>query len=511
MQSRLFISGVIFPIIIASIGLADFNQTAYEVGSKPFTICTADFDNDGDLDLAGTCNDPMGMDIYILRNNGNGDFVLHDRFFVDTEVTTNVNTLDFNNDSYMDLAITTGDIVRLYLNDGSGNFSHEPEHRLTHTHDNLYHWYRRTTSSDLNNDGNVDIIIADMSDNKLTIFLGQSGGGFTSPQYYYLTDGVYALDAVALDLNGDSYKDLVIGQINNISVLLNRGDGSFNMESLTTYYVGETHSPTPNWPALHRAPDRIASGDLNGDGRLDIIVTNTVDDDVSVLLNNGDGTLTNALNYNTGSTPYCAVAVDIDGDGDNDITTVNQASDSISILLNNGDGTFGNSQEISTGYCDSSICPVKESCNSDCEWDYRYQPTWICAGDFNNDGANDLAFTHSGPRNASVMVFLNNEEVSSVGLISEEKKELSSQSYPNPFNPECWIPVGTQNVDSIQKVKIYNILGQLVREIKCLRIQGFKGSRVYWDGKDSRGMEVPSGIYFYEVAGEGVRRMVVLR
>jgi hypothetical protein len=85
-------------------------------------------------------------------------------------------------------------------------------------------------------------------------------------------------------------------------------------------------------------------------------------------------------------------------------------------------------------------------------------------------------------------------------------------AYPNPFNPECWLPVGEiENKTGKVRVKIYNILGQLVREIGYSRVQEFKDSRIYWDGKDSRGLEVPSGVYFYEVAGEGVRRMVVLK
>jgi YVTN family beta-propeller protein len=87
-----------------------------------------------------------------------------------------------------------------------------------------------------------------------------------------------------------------------------------------------------------------------------------------------------------------------------------------------------------------------------------------------------------------------------------------SFSYPNPFNPECWIPVGRMEEERCRpKVKIYNILGQLVREIECPRVQGLKDSRVYWDGRDSRGLEVPSGVYFYEMAGKGVRKMVVLK
>jgi flagellar hook assembly protein FlgD len=53
-------------------------------------------------------------------------------------------------------------------------------------------------------------------------------------------------------------------------------------------------------------------------------------------------------------------------------------------------------------------------------------------------------------------------------------------------------------------------LGQLVREIECSTVN-VQSSRVYWDGKDSGGLEVPAGVYFYEVAGRGIRRMVVLK
>jgi protocatechuate 3,4-dioxygenase beta subunit len=82
-------------------------------------------------------------------------------------------------------------------------------------------------------------------------------------------------------------------------------------------------------------------------------------------------------------------------------------------------------------------------------------------------------------------------------------------SYPNPFNSECWIPVNTKDKKQNVKCKIYNILGQLVREIEISNLPISKS--IYWDGKDSRGMEVPAGVYFYEIAGEKVRRMVVLK
>jgi hypothetical protein len=94
--------------------------------------------------------------------------------------------------------------------------------------------------------------------------------------------------------------------------------------------------------------------------------------------------------------------------------------------------------------------------------------------------------------------------------LAQKEKQKKLFSFPNPFNPECYIPVNVKDKMQNVRCKIYNILGQLVREIECSGVN-VQDSRVYWDGKDSRGLEVPAGVYFYEVAGEAVRRMVVLR
>jgi hypothetical protein len=92
-----------------------------------------------------------------------------------------------------------------------------------------------------------------------------------------------------------------------------------------------------------------------------------------------------------------------------------------------------------------------------------------------------------------------------------EEKNNKLAPYPNPFNPECYIPLDKRTKKQEVRCKIYNILGQLVREIECSRVQELQGSGAYWDGKDNRGLEVPAGVYFYEVGGGDVRRMVVLR
>jgi hypothetical protein len=86
-----------------------------------------------------------------------------------------------------------------------------------------------------------------------------------------------------------------------------------------------------------------------------------------------------------------------------------------------------------------------------------------------------------------------------------------SPVYPNPFNPECYIPVNIKGKRENVKCKIYNILGQLVREIEISDLSSQISNSIYWDGRDSRGLEVPTGVYFYEVTGESIRQMVVLR
>jgi hypothetical protein len=83
--------------------------------------------------------------------------------------------------------------------------------------------------------------------------------------------------------------------------------------------------------------------------------------------------------------------------------------------------------------------------------------------------------------------------------------DSSSFSYPNPLNSECYIPLNA-------KCKIYNILGQLVREIKISNFSSQISQSIYWNARDSAGLKIPTGVYFYEVAREGIiRKMVVLR
>ncbi len=68
----------------------------------------------------------------------------------------------------------------------------------------------------------------------------------------------------------------------------------------------------------------IAAADLNTDGKSDLVTTNTDDQSVSVLLNNGDGTFAAKVDYPTGSAPYSIAALDLNSDGKPDLVTANE-------------------------------------------------------------------------------------------------------------------------------------------------------------------------------------------
>jgi hypothetical protein len=87
--------------------------------------------------------------------------------------------------------------------------------------------------------------------------------------------------------------------------------------------------------------DQVATGDLNGDGKLDLAVTNTADNTVNILLGNADGTFQPAVSYATGlGGPVWVSIADFNRDGRPDLAVEDSGGGSLSILLNNGDGTF---------------------------------------------------------------------------------------------------------------------------------------------------------------------------
>jgi hypothetical protein len=224
--------------------------------------------------------------------------------------------------------------------------------------------------ADVNGDGKLDLVVSNCDpigsggcgffrDGVVGVLLGIGDGGF-EPVMAYDSGGNLASSVAVADVNGDGIPDIIVTHVCSevdcekeagVSILLGNGDGTFR--AAVTYNSGGQESFS------------VAVADVNGDGKQDLLITNTcpnegctTDGVVSVLLGNGDGTFQPPVNYDSGGIgPRSLTAVDLRGDGKIDVLVANSgdidgnfySSGSLDVLLGKGDGTFQSPVTYSVG------------------------------------------------------------------------------------------------------------------------------------------------------------------
>ncbi|HEV2350470.1 MAG TPA: FG-GAP-like repeat-containing protein [Terriglobia bacterium] len=324
---------VFFTVANSTPSVAFGNATGSPVstGDHPESVAVGDFNGDGKLDLAVA--NYWSDNVTILMGKGDGTFAPTGQSPATGSNPLSVAVGDFNGDGKLDLAVANvlSENVTILLGNGDGTFA------PTAQSPSASGYPSSVAVGDFNGDGKLDLVVA-TSSNNLTILLGNGDGTFT-PTPQYPTTGNTPRSVAVGDFNGDGKLDLAVTNqgSNNVTVLLGNGDGTF--------------TPTPQSPATGSNPYTVAVGDFNADGKMDLAVVNGgSNNNVTILLGNGDGTfIATAQSPATGRDPYSVEVGDFNGDGKLDLA-VSDLSNYVTILLGNGDGTFApTAQSPATG------------------------------------------------------------------------------------------------------------------------------------------------------------------
>jgi fibronectin type 3 domain-containing protein len=432
------------------IGLGDgtFWEDATYHGYYPsiMGVLSADFNYDGKLDLIiyhwKNFPDPLGKSNYelgfsVLMGRGDGTFDLGGEYFSDVVLGVSSTIIpkfakDVTGDGYIDVVGVDYD-TRAIIFPGRGDGTFGPPFMLDSGGDTPISIDR----GDFNNDGLIDLVVANIGFDNLSIIFGKGEGSFRATTIYeafiigYNSFGKNPITTA--DLNGDKSIDIIVTYVPRVGnplgtnwwglkTFLGSGDGTF------TEYSNKTVSkPDGEWPI------NVVAEDFDGDNIPDIFVSTYLN--FYIFLGKGDGSFYDPLSIKTKKPSYIGKAIPIDYNNDDktDIISINSyqgawlGTGDVSFFTNSGDGTFTLSNFI----------------------EFNSTVEDIAKGFFNNDSYPDIAiiFQNKNTETANLLIYLGN------GNIPQLQSEYSwTKKYSVPSSS---INVNDFNGDGNQDLAIY--------------------------------------------------------
>ena len=373
------ICGTVLPIInLAYDPSVQFNENTLaglsNDASNSWGIAWGDYDNDGFDDLYVAEYD-INSGSFLYHNNGDGSFTKETSGIVTTDGGSSIAGTwgDYNNDGQLDLFVAnnTGAMNALYKNTGGGNFT-----KITTGDIANYSGYCHGASwVDYNKDGYLDLFVTDYMPTKFNLLYKNNGDEtFTLvTNSAIVQEAKHSIGATWADYDNDGDMDVFVPATNGESNSLYRNDGADAFTKMTNVGIvpDNANSVGCSW------------GDYDNDADLDLFVTNTSGQNNFLYKNNGDGTfteITSGLLVTDGGLSSSSNWIDFDNDGDVDLYVCNDQSDQNTMYINNGNGTFSKPET-----------PLSQNLGN------SYSQAW---SDYDNDGDLDVIVgNHSNETN----------------------------------------------------------------------------------------------------------------
>ena len=280
----------------------------------------------------------------------------------------------FTDNGQLDL-VGAGGAFTVYIGNGDGTFSAMPPFTTGYSPGMF-------VTGDFTGNGKQDLAFP--YGDEVGVLLGNGNGTF-GPVAIYPLPGASAGDIAVGDFTGTGLDDLAVITESTLSILL----------AVPNAHFGSTFGPYSSLP-LGNGATSVAVDDFNNDGKPDVAVTNSTDNDVEIFLGNGNGTFQAGETYFAGPRPAQLVVDDFAGNGIMDLAVSNLFSNTVTVLMGNGNGTFSDPLTYAAG-----LNPVAPS-----------------AMDINGDGIPDLLVPDNGENTIFVLLGNGNGKFYPTGAIS---------------------------------------------------------------------------------------------
>jgi hypothetical protein len=365
--------------------------TTFPAGSGPLGMTAMDFDGDGLTDLAVANGNDNTVTMYLnASTSGVPNLIEQTPMNAPSGYyPQSLATGDLDGDGKPDMVMINSNLPDVIVYQNVSTVGHLTMTQLPPLAETGYgdNW---VAIGDLNGDGKPEIVVAELSSSTLAIFPNTSSVGsisFGTPITVYLPSAYKPYAVAIADLDGDGKPDLAFTDLDN---------ALFSVCRNTTATTGGTISFATHVDfAAGNNPQGLAIGDLDNDGRSDIVVANNSDNTLSIYRNTGAaGSISFATTTQvTGQGPWTVQIADMNGDGKLDVVGVSNGSSNISIHQNTGSG------------------PGTITLTANVDYASSYAPADVRLVDIDGNGTPDIAALNqsdiAGDGNGDISVFLN--------------------------------------------------------------------------------------------------------